>query len=110
MKKVVFLFVLTVFSFNVYANITTQLCDAYYKGTHQAKATIEYDSELDSYKISIRNKIYYFDEQDEDSYYYLDSYDGRLMYERLKYKPLEPDDELHYMTNPDYSFKNCVNK
>ncbi len=110
MKKVVFLFVLTVFSFNVYANITTQLCDAYDRGDRQYKATIEYDSELNSYKISIRNKIYYFDEKDEDSSYYLDSYDGRLMDDRLKYKPVKPGDQLHYMTDPDYSFKNCINK
>ncbi len=110
MKKVVFLFVLTVFSFNVYANITTQLCDAYYKGTNHGKATIEYDSELNSYKISIRNKIYYFDKKSKNSGYYLDSYDGRTMHDRLRYKPVNSQTKSHYMDNPDYDFENCVNK
>ncbi len=99
MKKIIFFFVITIFSFNVYAD-TTLICDAYDQGMHHFKATIEHDSELDHYKISLRDKIYFFDERGRDGYYYAGN--------RRTYYP--SDGSLHFMSNPDYSFENCKKK
>ncbi len=98
MKKIIFFFVITIFSFNVYAD-TTLICDAYDQGRHYFKATIEHDSELDHYKISLRDKIYFFDERNSNGYYYATS--------KRRY---HPGDDTHYMSNPYYHFENCKKK
>ncbi len=119
MKKLFFFFVITIFSFNVYAS-NVQICDAYNVfEEYRAKVTIEYYPDLDHYKISYKDVIFYFGERsksDPTSYNAKHERYSGVLYSGGWYTPrhkISDTEERHHIRvtkdgrKYNLDFKNC---
>ncbi len=113
MKKIIFFFVITILSFNVYAS-NIQVCDAYNVfEEYRAKVTIEYYPDLDHYKISYKDIVFYFQGKSESGSSYYARREGYSEGRYTRYKYNNNTEEMHYINvtkdgrEYDLDFKNC---